>query len=129
MAVSNDNLFLDTSRTVTPKPANSTSAVTKISELVEYVLLPHNDDVVKPRALKTFIDGLAELGINKRLIQNKRMPIQESGQENANPIAIKTVRLVIKKWSPKAVIMKMTQTASEYSEHQESENPDMEPEG
>ena len=43
--------------------------VTNISELVEYVLLPHNDDIVKPRALKTFIDGLAELGINKRLIQ------------------------------------------------------------
>ena len=34
--------------------------VTNISELVEYVLLPHNDDVIKPRALKTFIDGLAE---------------------------------------------------------------------
>ena len=32
--------------------------VTNISELVEYVLLPQNDDVVKPRALKTFIDGL-----------------------------------------------------------------------
>ena len=47
--------------------------VTNISELVEYVLLPHNDDVTKPRALKTFIDGLAELGINKRLIQNKRI--------------------------------------------------------
>ena len=47
--------------------------VTNISELVEYVLLPHNDDVVKSRALKTFIDGLAELGINKRLIQNKRI--------------------------------------------------------
>ena len=47
--------------------------VTNISELVEYVLLPYNDDVVKPRALKTFIAGLAELGINKRLIQNKRI--------------------------------------------------------
>ena len=34
--------------------------VTNISELVEYVLLHQNDDVVKPRALKTFIDGLAE---------------------------------------------------------------------
>ena len=39
----------------------------------EYVLLPHNDDIVKPRALKTVIDGLAKLGINKRLIQNKRI--------------------------------------------------------
>ena len=35
--------------------------VTNISELLEYVLLPQNDDVVKPRALKTFIDGLSEL--------------------------------------------------------------------
>ena len=46
--------------------------VTNISDLVEYVLLPHNNDIVKPHALKTFIDGLAELGISKRLIQNKR---------------------------------------------------------
>ena len=29
--------------------------VTNISELVECMLLPHNDDVVKPRALNTFI--------------------------------------------------------------------------
>ena len=33
--------------------------VTNISELVEYVLLPHNDEVIKPRALNTFLDGLA----------------------------------------------------------------------
>ena len=33
--------------------------LTNISELVEYVFLPHNDDIVKPCALKTFIDGLA----------------------------------------------------------------------
>ena len=47
--------------------------VTNISELVEYVLLPHNDDITKPRALNTFIDGLAELGIDKRLIRNKKV--------------------------------------------------------
>ena len=47
--------------------------VTKISELVEYVLLPHNDDITKPRALNTFIDGLEELGIDKRLIKNKKV--------------------------------------------------------
>ena len=47
--------------------------VTNISELVEYVLLPHSDDVVKPRALNTFLDGLAELGIDKRLIKNKKV--------------------------------------------------------
>ena len=33
--------------------------VTNISELVEYVLLPHNEDFAKPRALNTFLDGLA----------------------------------------------------------------------
>ena len=54
-----------------------------ISELVEYVLLPHNDDIVKPRALKTFIDGLAELGINKRLIQNKRILAELLEKEQA----------------------------------------------
>ena len=57
--------------------------VTNISELVEYVLLPQNDDVVKPRALKTFIDGLAELGIDKRLIQNKRILAKLLDKEQA----------------------------------------------
>ena len=33
--------------------------------VVEYVLLPHNNEVTKPRALNTFLDGLAELGIDK----------------------------------------------------------------
>ena len=47
--------------------------VTNISELVEYVLLPHHEDVAKPRALNTFLDGLVELGINKRLIKNKKI--------------------------------------------------------
>ena len=57
--------------------------VTNISELVECVLLPHNDDVVKPRALKTFIDGLAELGINKRLIQNEKILAELMEKERA----------------------------------------------
>ena len=38
---------------------------TNIAELVEYVLLPHNNEVTKPRALNTFLDGLAELGVDK----------------------------------------------------------------
>ena len=46
--------------------------VTNIAELLEYVLLPHNDDVTKPRALNTFLDGLAELRIDKGLIKNKK---------------------------------------------------------
>ena len=40
---------------------------------MEYILLPHNDEVIKPRALNTFLDGLAELGVNKRLIKNKKI--------------------------------------------------------
>ena len=45
--------------------------MTNISELVEYLLLPHNDEVIKPRALNTFLDSLTELGVDKRLIKNK----------------------------------------------------------
>ena len=44
--------------------------VTNIAELVDYVLLPHNNEVTKPRALN---DGLAELGIDKGLIRNKKL--------------------------------------------------------
>ena len=47
--------------------------VTNIAELVEYVLLPHNNEVTKPRALNTFLDGIAELGIDKGLIKNKNL--------------------------------------------------------
>ena len=37
------------------------------------MLLLHNDDVTKPRALNTFLDGLAELGIDNGLIKNKKL--------------------------------------------------------
>ena len=39
------------------------------------MLLPHNDDVTKPRALNiyTFVDGLAKLRINKGLIKNEKL--------------------------------------------------------
>ena len=47
--------------------------VSNISELVEYVLLPHDSDVAKPRALNTFLEGLAELGVDKRLTKNKKL--------------------------------------------------------
>ena len=40
---------------------------------MEYILLPHNDEVIKPRALNTFLAGLAELGVDKRLIKNKKI--------------------------------------------------------
>ena len=47
--------------------------VTNIAKLLEYVLLPYNDDVTKPRAPNTFLDGFAELGIDKDLIKNKNL--------------------------------------------------------
>ena len=50
-----------------------TILVTKIAELVEYVLLPHNNEVTKSRALNTFLDGLGGLEIDKGLIKNKKL--------------------------------------------------------
>ena len=71
MAASKDILFW------TPRGQlqrnNRLIPVTNIDELVEYVLLPHNDEVIKPRALNTFLDGLAELEVDKRLIKNKKI--------------------------------------------------------
>ena len=71
MAASKDILFW------TPRGQilrnNRIIPVTNIAELVEYTLLPYNDEVIKPRALNTFLDGLAELGVDKRLIKNKNI--------------------------------------------------------
>ena len=49
--------------------------VTNIAELLEYVLLPYNDDATKPHGLNTLLDGLAELGTNKALFKNKKLLI------------------------------------------------------
>ena len=51
---------------------NRVIPLTNITELVEYILLPHNDDVIKPTALNTFLDGLAELEVDKRLIKEAK---------------------------------------------------------
>ena len=51
--------------------------VTKISELVECATPP------KPHALKTFIDGLAELGINKDLLKNERILAEQAHHDSA----------------------------------------------
>ena len=102
--------------------------VTNISDLVEYVLLPHNNDIVKPRALKTFIDGLAELGISKRLIQNKRILAELLEKEHA-------YRDKDSEAGDKEMVSESsdneddTERASESNEHQESENSDLELEG
>ena len=51
------------------------------------LLLPHNNDVTKPRALSTFLDELAELGFDKGLIKNKKLLSdlieKEKGYRNA----------------------------------------------
>ena len=61
--------------------------VTNIADLVEYVLLPHNNDVTEPCALNTFLDELAELGFDKGLIKNKKLLSdliqKEKGYRNA----------------------------------------------
>ena len=67
MAPSKDTLFR------TPRGQLLIIPVTNIAELLEYVLLPHNDDVTKSRALNTFQDGLVELGIDNGFIKNKKL--------------------------------------------------------
>ncbi|KAK3734073.1 hypothetical protein QZH41_019812 [Actinostola sp. cb2023] len=47
--------------------------MTNIVELIEYAMLPYNLDVRTPRGLKTFTNGLTEVGIDKTLIRNKRL--------------------------------------------------------
>ena len=57
--------------------------VANIADLVEYVLLPHNIEVTQPRALNTFLDGLAELGIDNGLIKNKKLLSDLIEKENS----------------------------------------------
>ena len=71
MAASKDILFWTPREQILRK--NRVIPVTNIAELVEYILLPHNDEVIKPRVLNTFLDGLAELGVDKRLRKNKKI--------------------------------------------------------
>jgi len=70
MAASKDILFWTPRGQLLRK--NRLIPVTNIDELVEHVLLPHNDEVIKPRALNTFLDGLEELGVDKRLIKKQK---------------------------------------------------------
>jgi len=90
--------------------------VTNISELVEYVLLPHNDDVAKLRALNTFLEGLAELVVDKRLIKNQKLlsDLLAEGSENNHEQSTDSEDEV--------------ETASENSQSQETEKNDLETE-
>ena len=71
MAASKDILFWTPSGQLLRN--KRTIPVTNIAELVEHVLLTHNNEVIKPRALNTFLDGLAELGTDKGLTKNKTL--------------------------------------------------------
>ena len=39
-------------------------------DLLDYTLLPYEAHIPEPRGLELFIKGLAEIGINKTLIEN-----------------------------------------------------------
>ena len=76
---------------------------------------------------KTFVDGLAELGINKHLIQNKKILADFMEKEQA--YRDKDSETGDEEMVPESSDNEDgTEKASEYSEHQESENPDLEPE-
>ena len=47
--------------------------VTNIAELLEYVLLSQNDDVNQTSCTEYFLEGLAELGIDKGVIKNNEI--------------------------------------------------------
>ena len=47
--------------------------VTSMAKLVEYTLLPYNSEISRPRGLNTFIDGISEIDINKKLVKNKAL--------------------------------------------------------
>ena len=71
MAASKDILFWTSRRQLLRN--KRIIPVTNIAELVEFVLLPHNDDVTKPSALNTFLDGLAAFEVDKGLVKNKQL--------------------------------------------------------
>ena len=98
--------------------------VTNISELVEYVLLPQNSDVAKPRVLSTFLDELTELGVAKRLIKNKKtlsdlLEKEKEYQDNQDSENNE---------EPSTDSEEDEETASEMSQSQETENSDPEAE-
>ena len=71
MAASKDILFWTPSGQLLRN--KSTIPVKNITELVEYVLLLHDNEITEPPALNTFLDGLAESGIDESLIKNKKL--------------------------------------------------------
>ena len=85
---------------------------------MEYILLPHNDEVIKPRALNTFQDGLAKLGVDKRLIKKKQDDFERfirKGKSLSRLMMTPTVTTIVtkrkqlrRKVNPRAVTRKVT---------------------
>ena len=88
------------------------------------MLLPHNDDVAKPRALNTFPEGLAELGVDKRLIKNKKLlsDLLEKEKEYRNNEGSENNE------EPSTDSEDEVETASENSQSQETDNSNLEAE-
>ena len=122
MAASKDILFWTPRGQLLRK--NRIIPVTNIAELVEYILLPHNDEVIKPRALNTFPDGLAELGADKRLIKNKKIlsdllekekiyrENEREGDDEATVATVVTTRKVNLKVMMRKVLASLTEKTS-----------------
>ena len=84
--------------------------VTSVAKLVEYILLPYNSEINRPRGLNTFIDGIAEIGINKKLVKNKALlpkiisrekefeEQDETGSEESSTIHVYSITHTCKKF-------------------------------
>ena len=68
--------------------------VTNIAQLIEYVLLPYSQDVVKPWAINTFLKWLAELKIDKSLIKSKKLVMSIIEREKEKNIDLESLILV-----------------------------------
>ncbi len=55
---------------------------TDISALLNYTLLPFNKKIKKPKGIDRFVEALAQLGLDKKLIQNKKVLAEVIVQEN-----------------------------------------------
>ena len=79
------------------------------------MLLPHKNEVTKPRALNTFPDGLAELGIDKGLIKNKKLLSdlikKEKGYRNAE--IFPRIRVIMRSLSSDIETQEEEEVASE----------------
>ena len=58
---------------------------TNIIDLLDYALLPYEAHIPEPRGLELFIKGLAEIGINKTLIENEYLLTKLARKEHKIP--------------------------------------------